>query len=473
MKIKYLILFLVSMTIAHATLGQRVETFADSTRYGQNPTAIWGMLAGMTVVILLLKGIVWLATSDVLYGWFMALILVSAFHLGVASGLFFQYLWPDITIINDLYPQTLSAWVIVLFQVHFMQKFIGQTSQNSRVFRFVNAFKYSIIAATVLTVLLLLLRFVPPFYFRVLLLLTLFFSLMVVPLAILSLRERLRRREPIILFYMGITTVQFLILTIFFINLGMSRIGPPLYNFSNEGLVLANYLVNLILLAPGVLYFGFKRYRQQNEQLLTTLHQQEQAQSKRVIEALEMERSRMAEDLYDDVGAMLSTAIGYVSSMQRKPEVREKFPLLTEARRLLDRAVENLRTVSHNLMPKNFAELGLAQSLAETIDKVQATNDIRFHYLVVGSERHLDTGTEVQIFRIAAELINNIVKNSHASEATLQLVFHKKNLVLITEDNGSASSEYTNLQSKIAFLNGKIDTDVNPNGVTVVVEIPY
>lgn len=199
------------MTITHATLGQRVETFADSTRYGQNPTAIWGMLAGMAVVILLLKGIVWLATSDVLYGWFMALILVSAFHLGVASGLFFQYLWPDITIINDLYPQTLSAWVIVLFQVHFMQKFIGQTSQNSRVFRFVNAFKYSIIAATVLTVLLLLLRFVPPFYFRVLLLLTLFFSLMVVPLAILSLRERLRRREPIILFYMGITTVQFLI----------------------------------------------------------------------------------------------------------------------------------------------------------------------------------------------------------------------------------------------------------------------
>ena len=445
-------------------------TFENS---GRSRYLLWGVLAGITGIILLLNGIVWLATIDVLYGWFMAIVVVSAFHLGAASGLFFQYLWPNMPIINDWYPQTLSAWLIVLFQVHFMQKFIGQTAQNSRVFRVVNTFKYGIIAATALTIFLLLLRAVPASYFRVLLLLTLFFSLMVVPLAILSLRERLRQREPIILFYMGITTVQFLTLGLFFVNMALGRAGRPLFDFTNEGLVLTNYLVDLLLLAPGVLYFGFKRYRQENEQLLTTLHQQEQAQSERVIEALEMERSRMAEDLYDDVGAMLSTAIGYVSSVQRKPEVREKFPLLTEARRLLDRAVENLRTVSHNLMPKNFAELGLAQSLAETIDKVQAATDIHFQYLVVGTERRLDTSTEVQIFRIAAELINDIMKNSHASEATLQLVFHESHLLLIAEDNGPEPPEYINLQSKVAFLNGKIDSDISPDGVTVVVEIPF
>lgn len=453
--------------------GVRLWEPAAFENFGRSRYLLWGILAGMTGLILLLNGMVWLATADVLYGWFMAIVVVSAFHLGVASGLFFQYLWPNTPMINEWYPQTLSAWLIVLFQVHFMQKFINQTAQNSRVFRFVNAFKYGIIAATVLTISLLMLRAVPAFYFQVLLILTLLFSLMVVPLAILSLRERLRQREPIILFYMGITTVQFLTLGLFFVNMALSRAGRPLFAFPNEGLVLVNYLVDLILLAPGVLYFGFKRYRQQNEQLLTTLHQQEQAQSERVIEALEMERSRMAEDLYDDVGAMLSTAIGYVSSVQRKPEVREKFPLLTEARRLLDRAVENLRTVSHNLMPKNFAELGLAQSLAETIDKVQAATDIRFQYLVVGNERRLDTGTEVQIFRIAAELINDIMKNSQASEATLQLVFHENHLLLIAEDNGPEPPEYTNLQSKVAFLNGKIDTDISPDGVTVVVEIPH
>lgn len=464
MKIKYYLLLLLFPS--HAVLGQRVDILVDST-------ASWGAVAGMTGLILLFTGTVWLATADVLSGWFMATVVVSAFHLGAASGLLFQYLWPDTPFVDHWYPHTISAWLIVLFQVHFMQKFISQTAQNSRIFPYVNAFKYSIIAATALTAPLLLLRVVPAFYFQFLFVLTLFFSLMVVPLAIVSLRERLRKREPVILFYAAITTVHFMTLGLFLANTALSRAGHPLFVFTSEGLVMVNYLVDLILLAPGVLYFGFKRYRQQNEQLLTALHQQEQAQSKRIIEALEMERSRMAEDLYDDVGAILSTAIGYVSSVQRKPEVREKFPLLTEARHLLDQAVKNLRTVSHNLMPKNFAELGLAQSLAETIDKVQAANDIRFEYLVVGSERRFDTGTEVQIFRISAELINNIVKNSHISEATLQLVFHEKHLVLINEYNGSEPSRYTNLHSKVAFLNGKITTDICPNGVTVVVEIPY
>ena len=433
----------------------------------------WGMLAGLTILVLLLNGMVWIATADVLYGWFMAVIVVSAFHLGAASGLSFQYAWPNHPVINDWYPQTLSAWGIVLAQVHFMQRFIGQTRRNSRVFWWVNGFKYTIVAATALTIGLLLFRAVPTVYFRVLVLLTLFFSLMVVPVAGVSLRERIRQREPIILFYAGITAVQFGSLSVFFINLVLTRAGQPLFDFTNEKLVVVNFLVNLVVLSLGVLYFGFTNYRRRNEQLLTTLHQQEQAQSGRIIEALEMERNRIAEDLYDDVGAMLSTAIGYVSSVLRKPDVREKFPLLTDARHLLDRAVENLRTVSHNLMPKNFAQLGLAKSLAETIDKVQAGTDIPFQYVVAGPERRLDARIEVQIFRIAVELINDIVKNTDATSATLQLIFGPDCLRLMAEIDGPSSPQYNNLHSKVAFINGKIDTDISLAGATVLVEIPY
>jgi signal transduction histidine kinase len=434
---------------------------------------LWGILAGLTALVLLVNGMVWIATADGLYGWFMAVIIAHAFHLSAASGLSFQFLWPNYPIINDWYPQTISAWLIVLAQVHFMQRFIGQTAYNSRVFRYVNAFKYSIVGATALTIGLLLFQAVPLYYFRLLVFLTLLFSLLVVPLAILSLRERVRRREPIILFYAAITSLQFLSLMVYFGGISLAQLGKPLFEFTNEELVVVNFLVDLIILSLGVLYFGFTNYRQQNEQLLTTLHQQEQAQSGRIIEALEMERNRIAEDLYDDVGAMLSTAIGYVSSVARKPDVREKFPLLTEARHLLDRAVENLRTVSHNLMPKNFAELGLAKSLAETVAKVSASTDIQFEYLVVGSEQRLNTSIEVQIFRIAVELINDIIKNSGATQATFQLIFGAEQLQLISEDNGPYPPQYNNLHSKVAFINGKIGADVSPGGVTVVVEIPY
>jgi signal transduction histidine kinase len=222
-----------------------------------------------------------------------------------------------------------------------------------------------------------------------------------------------------------------------------------------------------------VFYFGFTNYREENGQLLTALHQQQQAQSEKIIEALEIERNRIAEDLYDDVGAILSMAIGYLSSVLRKPDAREKFPLLTEARQLMVRAVDNLRTVSHNLMPKNFAELGLAKSLAETIDKVSASTDIQFQYVVTGAERRLDARTDVQIFRIAVELINDIVKNSQATQATLQLIYGEKSLILMAEDNGPNAPQHNNLHAKVAFINGKIDADISPAGATILAEIPY
>lgn len=442
-------------------------------RHDRQRYLLWGMLAGLTVLVLLLNSMVWLATTDVLYGWFMAVIVVTAFNLMAASGLGFQFLWPNAPIINDWYPQTISTWLIVLTHTHFMQRFIGQREGNSRIIHWVNRFKYTIIASIALTVGLLLFGAVPSFYFRVLVWQTLFFSLMVLPLVVLSLRERSYRREPIILFYAAITAIQVLTLLLFFVNLLLTRAGQSLFPMPNEGLVLVNYLVDLVVMSMGVLYFGFTNYRQRNNQLLTALHQSEQAQSERIIEALEIERGRMAEDLYDDVGAMLSTAIGYVSSVLRKPDVGARFPLLTEARHLLVRAVDNLRMVSHNLMPKNFAEIGLARSLDETIDKVSASTTINFQYIVTGTERRLDASTEVQIFRIAAELINDIVKNSNATQATFQLIYGEESLMLLSEDDGPNPPQYNNLHSKVAFINGTINVDVSPNGVTVLAEIPY
>ncbi len=147
--------------------------------------------------------------------------------------------------------------------------------------------------------------------------------------------------------------------------------------------------------------------------------------------------------------------------------------MLAEARSLLDRAVENLRTVSHNLMPKNFAQLGLAKSLAETVDKVGHSSPVQFDYVVVGQERRFNAATEVQVFRIASELINDIVKNSTATQATLQLIFNHQTLNLIAEDNGGRTPLYNNLTSKVDFIGGTLNVDASPGGVTAIVEIPY
>ncbi len=428
----------------------------------------WGILFGLTLIVLLLNAVVWFATKDSVYGWFMMIILAGAFNIGAATGLSFQYLWPNHPDINSYYPQTFSSWLVVLFQLYFMQQFIGQTAQNSRIFHFVKKFQRFIIGTLIVSIIVLILGLIPKHYFGIMLILSLLFDFMVIPLGIISVIERIKKREKIILFLGAVTIFKSLVVLIYLVNVALQ-----LFEFDSLSVVLYDFLFDLIILSLGVLYFGFSKFRSQNEELLTALHQNVQAQSQQVIDALEIERNRIAEDLYDDVGAILSTAIGYISSVMRKAEIKEKYPIIPEARKLLERAVENLRNVSHNLMPKNFAQLGLSKSLAETIDKVSETSDIQFEYLVIGKEKRLSSSVEIQVFRIASELINDILKNSFATKATLQLAYNEDNLTLISEDDGKGTPIYNNLESKVNFINGTLNLDINDDGVTVIVEIPY
>jgi len=65
------------------------------------------------------------------------------------------------------------------------------------------------------------------------------------------------------------------------------------------------------------------------------------------------------------------------------------------------------------------------------------------------------------------------LKNSGATEATFQLVYGEESLQIISEDNGESPPAYNNLTSKVAFINGQLDVDVSPSGVTAIVDIPY
>jgi two-component system, sensor histidine kinase LadS len=428
----------------------------------------WGILFGLTLIVLLMNLFIYIATKDAIYGWFLLIILTSAFHILAASGLGFQYIWGNFPRFNGWYPQTFSTWLLILFQMYFMQLFIGQNHLNSKVFRFVKLFVYSIIVLIFLFSGLLFFDLIPKQFFQLILVTSLILNLLVIPIAIASIFERIQKREPIILFFAVVSVFKALVLLFYLAN-QLFRFTK----FDSLQVVLYDFLFDLIVLSIGVIYFGFSKYREQNEQLLVTIHKNEQEQSKKIIEALEIERNRIAEDLYDDVGAMLSTAIGYQSNVLRKDDNKKKFPLLVESRKLLDKAVENLRTVSHNLMPKNFAEIGLSKSLKETINKVGKNSDITFTYFLVGQEIKLDASKEVQIFRIAVELINDILKNSGAKNATIQLIYGKNSLTLMAEDDGPGQPFHNNLTSKVDFINGKLDINFSPSGLTAVVEIPY
>ncbi len=447
---------------------------ADFMAYDGNNKLFWGLFMGVIFFMTFVNLFLYFAEKDPIHIWFVVLLVCTFLYPTSEAGLAFSLFWPNFPWINQLDPVFLFSWASQGLQVHFMQLFIGQTEVNSRLYRYANFLKYSILVNIVFVVLVHLAVYPskPTWAFMYEYYLNLVFMLVYVMVTIFSVRERLKQKDTNARYFFNALIILCIgIFCMFFWESIYAQFGKQLFieTYVLGIMTIVGYFMALSI----ALTYRYNLFKKQNEQLQLELFKAQEKTSKKIIEALEVERNRIAEDLYDDVGAILSTAIGYLSSVLRRAENKEKFPILGEARKLLDRAIENLRTVSHNLMPKNFAQLGLSKSLTESINKVSQTSSIRFEYLLVGKEQQLEASVEVQIFRIAAELINDVVKNSDATQATMQLIYGEENLTLLIEHDGTIAPVYNNLTSKVDFINGKLEIDTTPSGVTAVVEIPY
>ena len=154
-------------------------------------------------------------------------------------------------------------------------------------------------------------------------------------------------------------------------------------------------------------------------------------------------------------------------------------PLLVIVDERLDEAADELRTISHQLMPKYFDQIGLAKAIEETLRKV-SNDQLYFQFMCVGQPRKLTTEVETFIFRIANELVRNIQKHALATEATVQLVYHEAYFNLIIEDNRVSLSPFPtdspslkNLRTKAEYLNADLDISSNQLGTSVILTVPF
>lgn len=235
---------------------------------------------------------------------------------------------------------------------------------------------------------------------------------------------------------------------------------------TNDVLYLVNYyapLCEVILLGIGLFLF-FRRERE--KLLLNLLNVQEQK-----LQTQETERRRLAQDLHDDLGGTLSAIKGRMSN--------EAVHL--ETIHLVEKAIEDLRLVSRNLMPPELANEGLVMAISHTIERLQNASQIEFTYIPFGNQVRLSEEKELNIYRIMAELLNNIVKHSKATKAIIQLVYYQKYLLISLEDNGIGinTNENTwgiglkNINSRVEFMKAKIITDSSIKGTTFIIEVPY
>lgn len=250
----------------------------------------------------------------------------------------------------------------------------------------------------------------------------------------------------------------------------------------NSLLMALSIIFGLALISFYLLYNRYKL--KQESRLQQELLLEQQMRSKAVLEAEENERQRIARDLHDGVGQLLSaTKMNLNAAVDKSDFNLETKEKLDEGLLLLDDSIKEVRSISHNMMPSVLQENGLIAALSDFMEKLNRTGKIQIEYeFYKTQEERLDATAQLMIYRIVQELFTNITKHAQASQVHFEFVGHKDEAVIIIDDNGigfdiSDKKEgigLKNIRLRLEYLKGNVDIDTaKERGTTTILEIPY
>jgi two-component system NarL family sensor kinase len=197
-----------------------------------------------------------------------------------------------------------------------------------------------------------------------------------------------------------------------------------------------------------------------------------------VITSQENERRRFATDLHDGLGQLISAVRLNLS----RGEVEKKS--VDQAVEILNEMNSEIRNIAFNLMPQVLMRSGLTEALDELAARINRTEKMRITIGAFDMVPIHETEKKVALYRICQEWINNVIKYSHCTQISVQLVQHQQELVITIEDNGtgfdpsilpdSLGNGWKNINSRLAMVHGQIEVDSLPNrpGTTVIIAVP-
>ena len=249
-------------------------------------------------------------------------------------------------------------------------------------------------------------------------------------------------------------------------------------------IIIAIIILSILIVFTGVLFYRKKQIEQQAK-LDAEIASQKEIRTKAILDAEEKERRRIAQDLHDGVGQMLSAAKLNLSNLDSKitSQTEEQKLAMQNALSLVDDSVKEVRAVSHNMMPNTLIKLGLASAVREFITKLGNAPTLKVDLEIVGLDNRLDNQIETVLYRVIQEIVNNIIKHAKASQISMQLIRHETELNIMIEDNGVGfdTNELDSfegiglkgIQTRIEFLNGTVHFDSSVGrGTTVIIDVP-
>ena len=210
---------------------------------------------------------------------------------------------------------------------------------------------------------------------------------------------------------------------------------------------------------------------------------------RRIIEAQENERRRVARELHDGVNQILSTVRFRLQAIESRLEEddRELRRDATKAKALLERALNEVRRISENLRPSELDELGLVAALQGACEEFQERTGVATELRCARLPKKLPAELNLTLYRTVQESLNNIEKHAEARRVTVRLGREDGLLILAITDDGAGiepRSEQSrrsknggfglvSLRERAAFAGGTLDIQTAPQqGTTITVRLP-
>ena len=222
-----------------------------------------------------------------------------------------------------------------------------------------------------------------------------------------------------------------------------------------------------------ILLFAFYRQRINKnriiaEQQIKQLEEEKKLLAARsLVEGQEEERKRIAKDLHDGIGVLLSTAKMQFTALQSK--IPENKDLVDKAGKLLEQASVDVRRISHNMMPGLLTKYGLNEALGDLFEQLDETPGLSAKVDANEDTKRLAENQEIMLYRIIQELVNNTLKHAAAKNISLNLNFADDTLNLHYADDGvgfemnkqpeSVSIGLKGIESRVSFLGGEVNME--------------
>jgi len=236
----------------------------------------------------------------------------------------------------------------------------------------------------------------------------------------------------------------------------------------------------LIILLPSIalLYVYYQKLQTQsklnktldeiNQQKITSLIKDQQLKLITAsVEGEEKERKRIAEELHDSIGGNLASIKLQLSSSKQQNVIKQ-----------IDDTYNQVRDLSHNLMPKKFTDQAFTSLISEYIHTINNSSNevISLHIHPKETINNLKEIIKVELYKIIQELLTNALKHAKASEINIHITQIDNDIKLLFEDNGVGFKTYElkeglgfqNIKTRLKNINGKMNIDAYVNRGTII-----